>query len=206
MPGVIERYLDKVRHENDRTGKDLGNERASLKKKIEAATRAKEGKVKWLIATLPNKTVAAEVSREIDTQVGNLDRLKARFSAVEAKIHDLLAELAKTDVIAKFLTQFADHFEGLESSQKRLLIQGLVKEIVVKNRHDARVVFVLPLPLDSQPHLPKQNGDSLDGSRHKRVPSELLSEGVRYPLSAKWGDRGDLNPRPQRSQRCALTS
>ena len=58
---------------------------------------------------------------------------------------------------------------------------------VVKNRHDARVVFVLPLPLDSQPGLPKQDGGSLDGSRHKQVPSELLSGGVRYPLGAKWG-------------------
>jgi|CXWL01.1.fsa_nt_gi site-specific DNA recombinase len=187
MPDVIERYLDKVQHENDRAGKGFGNERASLKKQIDAATRAKEGKVKWLVATLPDKAVAAEVSREIDTQIGNIDRLKARLSEVEAKIHDLLVEHAKTDVIAKFLTQFADRFEGLESSQKRLLIQSLVKEIVVKNRHDARVVFVLPLPLDSQPGLPKQNGGSLVGSRHKQVPSELLSGGVRYPLGAKWG-------------------
>lgn len=187
MPGVIERYLDKVRRENDRAGKGFGNERASLQKQIEAATRAKEGKVQWLVATLPDKAVAAEVSREIDAQIGNIDRLKARLSEVEIQIHDLLAELAKTDVIAKFLTQFADRFVGLEPSQKRMLIQGLVKEVVVKNRHDARVVFVLPLPLDSQAPPTDENGGSLDGSRHKQVPSELLPGGVRYPLRTKWG-------------------
>ena len=195
-PEIIERALKQLCTENARSNSGLLREKTSLQRQIESATRAKEGKVKWLVDTLPDRTVANEVSREIQSQAQALESLKARLAEIEVKIQDSRAEDARADEIARLLREFTDHFDRMEPSKKRLVLQTLVKEIVVKSRHDARADFRLPLggdlPSSSHPPTPKGNGGFLDGNRHQQVPLELLAGGVPSPLHQNWGPRRDL--------------
>jgi site-specific DNA recombinase len=213
-PELIDRYLKQRAAETERANSSLMRERTSLQRKVEGATRAKEGKVKWLIEAMPEKSVAAEIGREIQKQVEGIDSLKTRLAEIESKIQENRASRAKSDVVARLLKQFVDCFDSMETTQKRLLLQHLVKEVVVKGRNDARAIFLLPiegdfkgdLPSSSHPPARDSDGGFLDGSRHHEVPLGLLARGQMTPLHQNWGDRGDLNPRPPRSQRGALTS
>ena len=182
----------------------MGAERASLQKKLEAAMRTKEEKVKWLLETLPEKTIAAEVSQEIQAQMDTSGHLKARLTALDGKLHELLTSEAKAETVAGFLRRFADQFGGLEPSHKRVLIQSLVKGIVVRSRNDAQVDFILPLPAVPQSEIPAGPPDS-QTANYKKVPPELIAPGgISYFLGTKWGDRRGSNPQPPGPQPGAL--
>lgn len=192
-PDLIDRYLKRLAEAAERANSGLTRERASLQKQIDAATRAKEGKVKWLVEAMPEKSVAAEIGREIQRQVEGVDRLKARLSEVEAKVQKNRAETTSSEMIARLLKQFVDKYGSLGTSQKRLLIQHFVKEVVVKGRHDAKATFTLPVdddfPLDSHLGVRNENGGFLDGNRHREMPLEVLAAGQTTPLHQNWGPR-----------------
>ena len=176
MPKVIEQYLQKHRARLSAQAVVRASERSALQKQIEAAQKVKDKKVNWLLEALPEKSVAQQVSREIQAKLDDVQRLTDRLAEVEAELKELLGQDTKAEVVADFLARFTDHFEDLETSQKRFLIQNLVKEVVVKSAEDSRVIFTLPLP--SSPHLEESELEGpLSDGKTPPVPLEILQAG-----------------------------
>lgn len=187
MPKVIERYLARHRRRLKERGAVLSAERAALQKRIEGAQRAKDNKVHWLLETLPEKSVAFEVSREIQAKLDDVERLKSQLADVEVEIKDLLTRDTQAEVVAEFLTRFTDHFDELETTQKRFLIQNLVQEVVVKSAQDSRVVYTLPLPPSPQFDF-RPPATASQTEKAPLVPLELLRErGVVFPARYQMG-------------------
>ena len=71
-------------------------------------------------------------------------------------------------MIADYLKCFSNAFDQLEIGQKRLLIRGLIKEVIVKGRADSQVVFTIPLepfwPQSQQPNPDAKKGSFLNGN------------------------------------------
>jgi hypothetical protein len=83
-----------------------------------------------------------------------------------------------------YLKRFGDAFEGLATGQKRVLIQGLVKEVVVNGKDDCRVVLTIPLPSETQSAPESAEGGPLDEDRPLGYPWTLPAKGVPVHLSA----------------------
>ncbi len=80
-----------------------------------------------------------------------------------------------------------DDFESWRPSQKRRLMECLVKSIVVNSKTDAKVLFTLPLTRLPNEKPGPQGVPVPDEKPHLGVPLELLaSNGLSYPSDTKW--------------------
>lgn len=185
-PGVIERALAELRAQDGDVVDRVRAERLAVQNRLEGMLRAKDARVRWLAESLPQKSVAEEVGREIERQLGDIAGLQRKLAELDRKLRDLESHGANARQVAAFLRRFTDGFGGLSAPQKRLMITTLVAKVVVRSRHDAKVTFTIPLT-----GLPKQEtgprrAPSLDERPYAKVPLELLATGgPGYPLGLK---------------------
>lgn len=64
--------------------------------------------------------------------------------------------------MADFLRRFVEYFEKMETGQRRLLIQAIVKEVIVYSYEDIRLRLALPILKDGDVP-PNSNGNGGDG-------------------------------------------
>jgi len=172
-PKVIAQYLAKHKSKNKGALKNLSTEKQAIESKVSHLLKLKEKRVAWLLENLPEKAVAEEVSKEIQKQLNSIEELKSRSAAIAQELQVLGNTAANPDMIAGFLNSFMEMFNGLEIPQKRLLVQGLVKDIKVESKTRARAVFSLPIaPQKERPEL--------------KTPVNLLAGKGGYPLYQSW--------------------
>lgn len=172
-PEVIAQYLKKHKSKNKGALKNLSTEKQAIESKVAQLLRLKEKRVAWLLENLPEKAVAEEVSKEIQKQLDSIEKLKCRAAAIAQELQSLGNNAANPDTIAGFLNSFVEMFDSLEVPQKRLLVQGLVKDIKVEGKNRAKAVFSLPIaPQKERPEL--------------KTPVNLLTDKVSYPLYQSW--------------------
>lgn len=82
-------------------------------------------------------------------------------------IKPLNAGKAKADMITDYLKCFGEDFNALEAGQRRVLIRGLVKEVVVNSKDDCHVLLNIPLLKGGQKGV---GGSPLDEGRPRIYP------------------------------------
>jgi site-specific DNA recombinase len=152
MPDLIDSCIDQLKVQNEAEVQDLRSEQVSLEKQLQSFEKTKEQKVKWMLETMPEGDLAEELRQEIQKQLENIKAIKMRQPEITVKLETLAIDDVQVDVIADYLKRFGDSFEGLANGQKRILIQGLVSEVVVKDRNDCRLILTIPLPPRPQSH------------------------------------------------------
>lgn len=186
-PALIDRCINERKEVRETEAKSLAAERVSLAKQLEGIERNKDKRVKWLLENLPDRAVAEEVSREVRTQIDEIEILKVRQKDIAARITAIESENFQAEVIAEYLKSFGDSVESLETGQKRILMQGLVKEVVVHSKDDCEVVLTIPLP--SMPH-PRQDGEKgglPDGDRPYPMVPPAPGAGARFTFLSQMG-------------------
>lgn len=163
-PELIDRCIQERREDKEIEAKELVSGRVSLTKQLEGLERNKDKKVEWLLQNLPDKTVANEVSLEIRAQLDEIEHIKLQQRQAALKAEALESENFQAEVIAEYLKNFGESVENLDSGQKRILIQGLVKEVIVKSKDDCEVVLAIPLTLMPHPPAISENGSPPDGN------------------------------------------
>lgn len=151
-PGMVQAALD----EHRRQGKGL---EAELRQE-----RLRAGRVKWLVDNLPDKTVADQVGAEIKAQLRAIEELRGRLTQIDARLAELRADEVRAEEISKYLGGFMATFDKLDTGQRRLLMQALVKEVVVKSKHQCRAEFKLLVP----PSKPASSGIEKGPSSEKK--------------------------------------
>ena len=167
---------------------ELRQERLAVQNRVEGAERLRAGRVKWIVDNLPDKAVADQVGAEIKTQLRALEELRGRLAQIDARLAELRADEVRAEEISKYLGGFMATFDKLDTGQRRLLMQALVKEVVVKSKHQCKAEFKLRVP----PSKPATNGSEKGLSSEKkglfsrliprkpdysRVPVILLGQG-----------------------------
>jgi site-specific DNA recombinase len=182
-PEVIGQYLEQHKGKNRGAEKRLAAEKAAIELKVAQLLRLKEKRVNWLLENLPEGEVAAEVSREIKKQLDTIAELKARSEAIGRELQGLEGEGGGPAPIVGFLNSFLEVFNGLETAQKRLMVQGLVKDVQVEGKDRAKAVFTLPIaPQKERPEY--------------LTPVNLLAGTNGSPLRSNWLPGKDSNLRP----------
>lgn len=194
QPVMIEKYLAEHKAQEEELLVRLRLERTALQHKLDGMTRAKDAKVQWLAQTLPEKTVADEVGKEIARQLEGMAEIADKLKGIDRRIAEAAAETAKSEEIAEFLTRFDDGFEALTIPQKRRMVKSLVQEIRVSSLCDAKVIFSIPFSPVPEWKTGPPEAPFHDGERHKAVPTEILPpSGVSYPPNINWLPSKDSN-------------
>lgn len=190
-PGMVQGALDEYRKEGKGLEGQLRQERLATQNRLEAAERLRSSWVKWLVENLPDKAVADQVGLEIKAQLQAIEELKTRLVALDARLAQVKADDVRADEISKYLGGFMTAFDKLDTGQRRLLLQALVKQVVVKSKHQCRAEFKLLVP-PSKPDEPgnssNEKGPSPDGKKGlfarsgprepdcSRIPVTLLNQ------------------------------
>ena len=143
---VIEDYIKKSREENNLRLEKLKKEKLRINQRLVKLKQLKDKKIKWMLSHLPSKKVANEVSNEIDKLLNEIDVLKEKLTHIEFKIQEINLEDINTETVTKFLQNFIERFEELETGEKKLLIQTIVRRIEVYNKNKILVKLALPVP------------------------------------------------------------
>jgi DNA invertase Pin-like site-specific DNA recombinase len=98
--------------------------------------------------------------------------LKEQEAALEKEI-DLLQSSLKTTELNSILSQAMKSFDKKDDHQKRMILQGLIKNVIVLSNSKIEIIY---------------SGSLLEGSRHSGETSVRLER--------KWRERRDSNPRP----------
>lgn len=115
------------------------------KRKIVELTKKKDKKVAWISENLPDKNVASVLAREIDEITKQIEELKNRLVQLEVeKDKENVCKINK-EIIADFLLHFKDVFDTMDTRQKRLLIQSVVKKVTVYSKNKIQLVLTLPI-------------------------------------------------------------
>ena len=175
-PEIIAQYAAKQKSENKGAYQNLLSEKSSIEGKISHLSNLKEKRIKWLLDNMPEKPIADEISKELKRQMDSIGEMKVRCEGIAQELSCLGNNEIKPELISGFLNHFVEVFNQLEVPQKRLLVQGLVKDIKVESKERARAVFSLPIaPIKEKPE--------------QLAPVNLLfssSNPVGYPLCSKW--------------------
>ncbi|MDD5657029.1 MAG: recombinase family protein [Elusimicrobia bacterium] len=174
-PEMIEKYLAEHKAQDEELLARLRLERTALQHKLDGMTRAKDAKVQWLAQTLPDKTVADEVGKEIARQLEGIGATAENLRSLDRRITEVSAETAKSEEIAEFLTRFDEGFGSLTVPQKRRMVKSLVQEVRVSSLCDAKVVFSIPFSAVPEWKTGPKQAPFVDEERHKDVPTELLA-------------------------------
>src|SRR5579864_2050793 len=119
--------------------------------------------MRWMIEnTTPDTKVALELTAELRKQIDSVEAIKNRQQEIVFQLDAVNSKIVHTDVIAEYLKHFGDIFDGMEPGQKRVLIQGLVKEIVIHKKDDCSLILTIPLPSKPQSDSATKKGRSLD--------------------------------------------
>lgn len=186
-PEMIEKYLAANKAQNGELLERLRLERAAVQHRLDASTRAKDAKVRWLAENLPQKNVADEVSKEIDRQLQTIGELGKEANDVDRRIETLAADTAKSEEISLFLRYFYEGFGSMSLPQRRRMIRSLVKEVTVRGISDAKIVFSIPLtgPLEWKTG-PREVPFS-DEDQHEAAPLHVLpSPGIGSRPGPNW--------------------
>lgn len=166
--------------------RSLRAEQMSIEKQLQSLEKAKDKKVQWMIDTLPQGAVAEAVRAEIEKQLESIKQMKIRQEDIVRGLEALTSDTVQAEAVADYLKCFADAFDQLETGQKRVLIQGLVKEVTVNGKDDCSVILTIPLPAKSQAPKKAKKGGPLDESRPSAYPW-LAASRAGVHLSAQSG-------------------
>ncbi len=170
MPELIDQCIANLQVHSEAEAKNLRSEQVSLEKQLQGLERTKEKKLQWMLETLPEGAVAEEVRQQIQKQLESIKTIKLRQQEVVARLEALTLDNVQSEAVADYLKSFAQTFDTLETGQKRVLIQGLVKEVTVNGKDDCTVVLTVPLPAKSHPAQGSKKGGPLDEDRPSVYP------------------------------------
>ena len=165
MPELIDRSLHALRAGKQSEASTLFSERASLEKQLEKLERTKDQKVRWVLENLPNGSVAEEVQRQLQSQLDSIQAMRRRLAEVTSRIESVGTDHVQAETVANCLKYFTELFGRMEIGQKRLLVQSLINEVVVRSKDEINVVFAIPLPSNSQVAARRRKGGPLDEGR-----------------------------------------
>lgn len=165
MPALIDRSLHELRVSRESEAASLFAERASLEKQLEKLERTKDEKVRWMLENLPTGPVAEELQRQLQAQLDSILAMKRRMTEVVSRIDTVGTDHVQAETVANCLKHFSELFGRMEIGQKRLLMQSLVTEVVVRSKDEINAVFALPLPPESQRPARSKKGGPLDEDR-----------------------------------------
>lgn len=129
----------------------LQAERLSVSKQLEAAERDKDKRARWLLDNMPEKRVAEEMGRQLKGRMDEIEALRLQQKELAAKAENLKTESFNAAGVAEFLRDFGTTLSGLSIGQKRIVIQALVREVIVRAKDDCEVVLAVR-PGPSMPH------------------------------------------------------
>ena len=97
------------------------------------------------------KHLKSYVSQQVQEKADEAKRIREELAQLEVASDQLQVGEITAGVLCDFLRRFEDIYENLETGQRRLLVQSLVKEVVIQNRNECRALFTIPLPEMPQP-------------------------------------------------------
>jgi site-specific DNA recombinase len=147
---MIDRLIKNRHLGSKKEAQALNAERLSVGKQLEAAERDKDKQARWLLDNLPEKRVAEEMGRQLRTRMDEIEALKLRQKELAAKAESLETESFNAGGVAEFLRNFGKSLPTLSVGQKRIVIQALVREVIVRSKDDCEVVLTVP----SRPSMP----------------------------------------------------
>lgn len=139
--------------------------RTPLEKKLEKIERTKDQKVRWMLDNLPTGSVAEEVQRQLQSQLDSIQAMRHRLTEITSRIDSVGTDHIQAETVANCLKHFTSLFGRMEIGQKRLLVQSLINEVVVRSKDEINVVFAIPLPPNSQGAPKRKKGGPLDEGR-----------------------------------------
>lgn len=178
MPELINSYLTEFAAKNESEKKEILSHIMSLRRRLEAAEKYKKEKADWLIENAPDKESVRFITQQIQDKIDEQKKIQEELAQLEVKSDRLHVEGITSEIVCDFLKRFEDMYENLETGQKRLLVQSLVREVVVKDRNECQAV--LTIPLQAMPHT--QNGNS--PSEINKIKGNSLTS---YPFYPNWG-------------------
>jgi site-specific DNA recombinase len=167
---IIQDYLKKACEENNLRLQELKREKLQASQRLTKISQLKDKKIKWMLSHLPGKKVATEMGNEVEKLLDEIDILKQRLVEIEAKMQQVDLDDADTQIIADFLQNFTERFDKLETGEKKLLIQAVVKRIEVYNKNKISLKLTLPI-------LP-ENKECESKARNSGVPAFASSSGL----------------------------
>lgn len=170
MPDLIEQCIADLQTENEGEIKLLRSEQTSLEKQLQGLEKTKDKKLQWMLETLPDGAVAEEIRREIQKQLDSIKVIKHRHQEIALRMEALNADKVRADVIADFLKCFGEDFVNLEAGQRRVLIQGLVQNVVVNSKDDCEVILTIPVSAAVRASQNAKKGGPLDEDRPQVHP------------------------------------
>ncbi len=173
---MIDRLIKKRHLGSKKEAHTLNAERLSLTKQLEAAERDKDKQAKWLLDNLPEKRVAEEMGQQLRRRMDEIEGLKLRQKELAAKAESLETETFNSGGVAEFLRNFGKSLSTLSVGQKRIVIQALVKEVIVRSKADCEVVLTVPAG-PSMPH--PVSGGKKAGSLDENRPWQTLNPSLR---------------------------
>lgn len=185
---MIDRLIKNRHLGSKKEAQALNAERLSVGKQLEAAERDKDKQAKWLLDNLPEKRVAEEMGRQLQARLDEIEALKLRQKELAARAQSLETESFNAGGIAEFLRAFGTSLSSLSVGQKRIVIQALVKEVIVRAKDDCEVVLAVPAR-PSMPH-PVPGGKkagSLDENRPWLNAPPGLKNGSRFASVPQMG-------------------
>ncbi len=142
---LIKGYLLTASQENSERIQKFKKEKLHISQRLTKLTLVKDKKINWMLSHLPNKKVTVEISNEIDKLLDEIESLKRRLAELGAKMQQINLDGADSQIIADFLHNFIERLDKLETGEKKLLTQAVVKRVEIYNKNKAALKLTLPV-------------------------------------------------------------